>query len=221
MYRHHCRSSRVLRSTLYARGSGHFSVAGIAANLRDTDIKHNRVGVRKLAGAGKFSPGHCKSRADTSASIKVGGTWKGHAAMITRRIRGANRWLGAPAGWDPQKDGDCGHLAIRTQGDPQRGNGYCESAWEPTPAELALLNQGGSVVLRVMGWQPPVALYVEGTDEVARLEPVPEAVTGVTGATTECPKCTLGDMRLAHFCQHHDCPIRGYSPGRPPDASKG
>ncbi len=32
--------------------------------------------------------------------------------------------------------------------------GDCESAWEPTPEELALLNAGASIVLRVYGGQP-------------------------------------------------------------------
>lgn len=34
----------------------------------------------------------------------------------------------------------------------------CVSRWEPTPAELAMLNDGGSVELWVMGGQPPVLL---------------------------------------------------------------
>lgn len=78
--------------------------------------------------------------------------------MIPRRIANATKVLGAPADWDQSK-GKCGGLAIRivetTQGIA------CESAWEPTPAELEMLNNGGSVVLRVMGWQVPVALDVE------------------------------------------------------------
>ena len=81
--------------------------------------------------------------------------------MIAKRISGTTHYLGSPKGWHPDKDGKCGHLAIRTQGEPQRGDGWCESAWEPTPSELAALNAGGSIILRVVGWQPPVALYVE------------------------------------------------------------
>jgi hypothetical protein len=81
--------------------------------------------------------------------------------MIPRRIRGASHYLGAPVGWRPEKDGDCSHLAIRTHGDPIRGSGWCESAWEPLPDDLELIKAGGSIILRVWGWQPPVALYVE------------------------------------------------------------
>lgn len=37
-----------------------------------------------------------------------------------------------------------------------------QSAWEPTPAELELLNKGGSVILTVLaGQMPPVSLSVE------------------------------------------------------------
>jgi hypothetical protein len=50
-------------------------------------------------------------------------------------------------------------LAVRVT--PFTRNPFYESAWEPTPEELAHLNAGGSVILRVLGGQPPVALYVE------------------------------------------------------------
>lgn len=37
------------------------------------------------------------------------------------------------------------------------------SAWEPTPAELAALNAGGKVYLRVVGTEhPPVMVYALG-----------------------------------------------------------
>ena len=76
--------------------------------------------------------------------------------MIPMRITGATHYLGAPKGWEPDKDGKCCHLAVRVVD----GNVW-ESAWEPTPAELAALNAGGSVLLRVVGGQPPVMLLVE------------------------------------------------------------
>ena len=83
--------------------------------------------------------------------------------MIPKRIAGATRYLGAPQGWEPERNGPCGHLAVR---DVTAGSlPICESAWEPTPKELALLNAGGSVVLRVVGGQPPVMLYVEPLKE--------------------------------------------------------
>ena len=39
----------------------------------------------------------------------------------------------------------------------------CQSAWEPTPRELAILNAGGSVILSIIGGQPPVMLGAEAT----------------------------------------------------------
>lgn len=76
--------------------------------------------------------------------------------MIAKRIADANLDLGAPKGWDAEKDGSCHALAVRKVED----NVY-QSAWEPTPTELAALNAGALVVLSVVGGQPPVMLSVE------------------------------------------------------------
>lgn len=80
--------------------------------------------------------------------------------MIPKRIAGATRYLGAPKGWEPDKDGDCSHLAIldvETNGTP-----VMVSAWEPTPAELAALNNGAPVYLQVRGSShPPVNIWVQ------------------------------------------------------------
>jgi len=94
--------------------------------------------------------------------------------MIKKAILGWNAAPGAPKGWDPALHGECGALPIRAF--PPRaiepGSGiplqYVESAWEPTPQELEWLNRGGQLVLRVMGWQPPVALYCEPPREEER-----------------------------------------------------
>jgi hypothetical protein len=83
--------------------------------------------------------------------------------LIPKRISGATNYLGAPKGWHPETDGDCCHLAVRMVN--EAGIQIAESAWEPTPDELAALNAGGSVVLRVVGGQPPVMLYVEPAQE--------------------------------------------------------
>lgn len=80
--------------------------------------------------------------------------------MIPRRIAGATHNLGAPAGWDPARDGHCGVLPVRAV------DGTCLSAWEPTPDELAILNAGGSVILQVVGSQPPVMLWAEPSVEI-------------------------------------------------------
>ncbi len=86
--------------------------------------------------------------------------------MLKKAIEGWNAAPGAPPGWDPARDGECGALPIRVHPakalkDSTVRVQQCESAWEPTPRELDMLNQGGQIVLRVIGWQPPVALYVE------------------------------------------------------------
>ena len=81
--------------------------------------------------------------------------------MLKKVIAGYNAVPGAPADWDPKKAGaDCVALPIRVDWDGPNAR-WCESAWEPTPMELEQLNAGGQVILRVWGWQPPVALYVE------------------------------------------------------------
>jgi hypothetical protein len=85
--------------------------------------------------------------------------------MKPKMIAGANANPGAPRGWDPKKDGHCGTLPIRYTEDADGRIAQCESAWEPSAEELALLNAGGSVILRVIGWQVPVALYVEPADK--------------------------------------------------------
>ncbi len=75
--------------------------------------------------------------------------------MLKKAILGWNAAPGAPIGWDPIQHGECGALPIRVHPpeaakDPSQAL-YCESAWEPTPVELDMLNRGGQVVLRVAG----------------------------------------------------------------------
>jgi hypothetical protein len=81
--------------------------------------------------------------------------------MIVARIEGCTRVLGAPPGWTPETSGPCLGLPIR---DGVNGDVPCmESAWEPTPAELAALNNGGKVYLRILGTgHPPVMVYALG-----------------------------------------------------------
>ena len=75
--------------------------------------------------------------------------------MIPKRIANATHVFGPPADWDDERDGTCSKLVVRIAGET------IMSAWEPTPAELALLNAGGSVVLHIWGALQPVALTVE------------------------------------------------------------
>lgn len=79
--------------------------------------------------------------------------------MIPKRISEATHFMGAPKGWKPDEDGNCCHLAVRVI------DNVWQSAWEPTPGELAMLNAGGSIVLSIVGGQPPVMLSVEPVAE--------------------------------------------------------
>lgn len=83
--------------------------------------------------------------------------------MIPRRIENASIKMRPPENWDVERNGVCIDLWVRVR--EAHGNPCYESAYEPTPAELAILNAGGSVILRVLGGQPPVALYVENNNE--------------------------------------------------------
>lgn len=80
--------------------------------------------------------------------------------MLIARIEGATRNLGAPAGWDRDKDGRCLGLPIRDD-ESDGGLPLMTSAWTPTPEELARLNAGASIHLTIVGRaHPPVAVEV-------------------------------------------------------------
>jgi general stress protein 26 len=81
--------------------------------------------------------------------------------MIGARIPGATRYLGAPAGWKPDEQGDCAHLAIRDMtinGDVPS----MHSLWEPTTEEVARIVAGAKVRLIIVGTgHPPVSVSVD------------------------------------------------------------
>jgi hypothetical protein len=84
--------------------------------------------------------------------------------MIPTRIAGATRYLGAPVGWEPDKDGPCAHLAIQ-DAQLDGGTNVMVSAWEPTPGELAAMNAGNPVYLQIVGTaHPPVFVWVEAAE---------------------------------------------------------
>ena len=88
--------------------------------------------------------------------------------MEKQTIDGAIANPGAPKNWDPSV-GTCGGLPIRVFWKRDSDDiAYVESAWKPTPEELALLNAGGNVILRVIGWQVPVSVYVEEAGQACR-----------------------------------------------------
>lgn len=82
--------------------------------------------------------------------------------MLPIRIAGATRNLGAPADWNPETSGPCSHLPIRD--DVIDGLPFMTSRWEPTPAELADLNAGRPIELRILGVQHPVVSLVVVSD---------------------------------------------------------
>lgn len=71
-----------------------------------------------------------------------------------KRIAGATRNLGAPKGWDPEKDGPCAHLPIRDE--LIAGVPWMVSAHEFTPDEIALINAGATLELWIQGQTHPV-----------------------------------------------------------------
>lgn len=84
--------------------------------------------------------------------------------MIPVRIAGATRNLGAPADWKPETSGPCAHLPVRD--DLINGVPYMTSRWEPTPAELADLNAGCPVELRIVGFAHPVVSLIVTSPEI-------------------------------------------------------
>lgn len=74
--------------------------------------------------------------------------------MIPVRIAGATRNLGAPPNWNPERDGPCSHLPIRDEVIGQVP--YMTSRWELTPDEIARVQQGAPIELRIVGQTHPV-----------------------------------------------------------------
>jgi hypothetical protein len=68
----------------------------------------------------------------------------------------ATRRLGAPILWNHETDGICHTLDIIDQ------DGEMISAWSPTDAELAKLNAGAPLFLRIMGTVHPVVAMSVG-----------------------------------------------------------
>jgi hypothetical protein len=82
--------------------------------------------------------------------------------MEVATIKGATHNPGAPRGWT-EANGSCGTLPIIFRKDAY-GNDECVSAFKPTEAELKMLNEGGFVILSVVGWQVPVSIYTADKD---------------------------------------------------------
>ena len=76
-------------------------------------------------------------------------------------IKGWNAAPGAPANWNPERDGECGALPIRVTKHADGSVAYCESAWIPNATDIELMKAGHPIILHVVGWQVPVAVYVD------------------------------------------------------------
>lgn len=76
--------------------------------------------------------------------------------MIVQRVAGCTRVLGKCQGY----------IGLPVRDIETNGRNVMETAWEPTPAELALLNAGGTVRLYVLGEEhPPVKIEVLPANE--------------------------------------------------------
>jgi hypothetical protein len=85
-------------------------------------------------------------------------------------INGYTHTPGAPVGWNPDRNGECGILPIIHRHDAH-GNPESVSAWKPTREELQQLNDGGFVILSVVGWQVPVSIYTADRDAAQDMQP--------------------------------------------------
>lgn len=80
--------------------------------------------------------------------------------MIPTKTRDAKHAFTPPANWDEETMGPCGVLSVRVQ-EEQGGVTECVSTWKPTLEEIGMLQEGGEVILTVVGRQPAVSLHVE------------------------------------------------------------
>lgn len=81
--------------------------------------------------------------------------------MTPITIKGATRHLLPRQGWKDTPDRACVGLHVRVTGDTY------QSAWQPSAEDLEILNGGGSILLWVVGGQPPVSLSVEAAADHA------------------------------------------------------
>ncbi len=78
--------------------------------------------------------------------------------MISVRIKGSNTVYGTPDDWD-KRNGECANLFVRKEESEETT--VMLSAWKPSALELEMLQNGGSVILGVLGsGHPPVLMYV-------------------------------------------------------------
>lgn len=105
--------------------------------------------------------------------------------MKPQTIANATRELGKPVDWDESK-GECKPLAIRDE-THDCGN-VMVSEWKPSADELRQLNEGGSVLLYIVGKShPPVHVDVQPCQAAMNKarEIIDEKVRFVQGKTNQ------------------------------------
>lgn len=99
------------------------------------------------------------------------------------------RAIGAPAGWDTEKDGVCGVLSVHDRAN-EHGKPEMVSAWELEEGDLAKLQAGAPIYLSVLGQVHPVVCVYVG-------EPPAHAETpaGATTGTNVSDEDMVGHLR--------------------------
>lgn len=115
------------------------------------------------------------------------------------RIMNATRTLGAPPGWDEEKNGTCVGLPIRDE--DFNGLPAMVSAYEFTPEELVAIQGGAKLELIIVGQaHPPVALaVVQRTDEGLEKR-VPEPLSDVERCAVALASALTGSQNVLAAC---------------------
>ncbi len=95
-------------------------------------------------------------------------------------IAGAVASAKPPIDWDSEKNGKC--LALPLRHIERDGLSFMESAWMPTPEELAMLNAGSPVILSISAPRHPVVAL--------SVQPPPPEITGHTYIDCHAMDCS-------------------------------
>ena len=117
----------------------------------------------------------------------------------------ANLVLGQPKNWDEEKMGVCQPLYL------YHNEGELHSIWKPTEEELAILAQGGGVVLTVIGNGHPVVRLgvaeIEPVENFESVEPTHEEVVDqpltAKPLDSEDEHDTIEDAAEKNTTEHH------------------
>lgn len=77
--------------------------------------------------------------------------------MIPTQFKGVTKTLGAPKGWNAERDGECLGLPIMLR------DGACISRWMPDDKERVAISKGKAIFVYVYSGniQPAISLQVE------------------------------------------------------------